>query len=72
MSEFIFIVPSDWTAISAEVVDRVGANQVNYWINLPNLGLLDDALRAEGAVPEGMNVVDAKYFNAEVLTVLIR
>lgn len=72
MSEFIFIVPSDWTPISNVVVDLVGASQVNLWIALPNMTSLNEALQAQGVVPEGMNVVDAKYFNGEVLTVLFR
>ena len=72
MSEFLFIIPSDWTIVSNEVVDLVSASSILLWISLPNMALLDEALRAAGVVPDGMNVVDAKYFNGEVLAVLIR
>ena len=72
MSEFLFVIPSDWTIISNEVVDLVTASSINSWISVNNMTLLSDALREAGVVPNGMNVTDAKYFNGEVLAVMIR
>jgi len=67
MSNFIFIIPDDWTPISQELIDTIGAVQIDNWVKMADFYSLGAALREAGG-PEYIR--DAVFFNAEILAVL--
>lgn len=67
MSNFIFVIPDDWTPISQEVIDTIGAGQIDNWVKMGDFYSLGVALREAGG-PEYIR--DAVFFNTEILAVL--
>jgi hypothetical protein len=68
MSDFLFIIPEGWVQIPEEVISQIGS-LVTDWVNMQNWTELSDALKVQGAIPQDMNVAEAKFFNGEVLVV---
>jgi hypothetical protein len=68
MSDFLFIIPSGWVQISEETISLIGS-RIGDWINMQNMTELSDELKVYGAIPQDMNVAEAKFFNGEVLAV---
>lgn len=67
MSEFMFIIPSDWTRISQELIDAVGGTSVVAgWVNTSDIVTLRNALREAGG-PEYIS--EAAFFDGEILVV---
>lgn len=66
MSDFLFVVPSGWTQISPEMIERIGANMIDGWVKSSDLSTLATALREAGG-PE--SVSEAVFFNSEILAV---
>lgn len=66
MSQFIFIIPEGWTRISQEIIDLLGAIQIDNWVKMADYYSLGQALREVGG-PESIS--EAVFFNAEVLAV---
>ena len=57
MSNFIFIIPDDWTPISQELIDTIGAVQIDNWVKMADFYSLGAALREAGGpdfIPGGM------------------
>ena len=66
MSQFLFVVPPDWTTISSEMIDLIGANQILNWVQNSDYGTLGIALREAGG-PQSIS--EAVFFNSEILAV---
>jgi hypothetical protein len=66
MSGFLFIIPSGWTQISQEMIDQIGANQIDSWVKMADYYSLGQALREIGG-PESIS--EAVFFNSEILAV---
>lgn len=66
MSQFLFIIPEGWTQISQELVDTIGALQIDNWVKMADFYTLGQALREAGG-PESIS--EAVFFNAEILAV---
>jgi hypothetical protein len=66
MSGFLFIIPSGWTQISQEMIDQIGAIQIDNWVKMGDFYSLGQALREIGG-PESIS--EAVFFNAEILAV---
>lgn len=66
MSNFIFIIPEGWTQISQELIDAIGAIQIDNWVKMADYYSLGQSLRENGG-PEYIS--EAVFFNAEILAV---
>jgi hypothetical protein len=66
VSDFLFILPSGWTQMSAECV---GGSIIGDWLAANDLTSLSDALKARGDIAEDSVLVEARLFNGEVLAV---
>lgn len=66
MSEFVFIIPAGWTQISQEIIDHIGAIQIDNWVKMADYFTLGTALREAGG-PESIS--EAVFFNSEILAV---
>lgn len=66
MSDFIFVIPTTWTQISQEMIDQIGAIQIDNWIKMADFTSLGNALGEVGG-PGQIN--EAIFFNAEILAV---
>lgn len=66
MSEFVFIIPAGWTQISQEIIDQIGAIQIDNWVKMADYFTLGTALREAGG-PESIS--EAVFFNSEILAV---
>lgn len=66
MSGFLFIIPEGWTQISQEMIDQIGAIQIDNWVKMADYYSLGQALREIGG-PESIS--EAVFFNAEILAV---
>ncbi len=66
MSNFLFIIPEGWTQISQELIDQIGAIQIDNWVKMSDYYSLGQALREAGG-PESIS--EAVFFNAEILAV---
>ncbi len=66
MSEFVFIIPTGWTQISQEIIDQIGAIQIDNWVKMADYFTLGTALREAGG-PESIS--EAVFFNSEILAV---
>lgn len=67
MSEFIFIIPPDWTRVSQELIDAVGGtNVVAGWVATSDIVTLRNALREAGG-PEFIS--EAAFFDGEILVI---
>ena len=38
MSNFLLVIPEGWTRISQEMIDQIGANQINDWVKMADYG----------------------------------
>ena len=68
MSDFLFIIPEGWQQIGEDVISQIGS-LVGDWVNMQNMTELSDALKVQGAIPQDMNVAEAKFFNGEILAI---
>lgn len=66
MSDFLFVVPSGWNQISQEMIDQIGAIQIDNWVKAGDTYSLGTALREAGG-PESIS--EAVFFNSEILAV---
>lgn len=66
MSSFLFIIPEGWTQISQELIDTIGAIQIDNWVKMADYYSLGRALREAGG-PESIS--EAVFFNTEILAV---
>lgn len=66
MSQFLFVIPEGWTQISQEMIEQIGANQIDAWVKMSDYYTLGQALREAGG-PESIS--EAVFFNAEILAV---
>lgn len=66
MSNFIFIIPDGWLTIPQEMIDQIGAIQIDNWVKMADYYSLGQALREIGG-PESIS--EAVFFNAEILAV---
>ncbi len=66
MGSFLFIIPEGWTQISQELIDTIGAIQIDNWVKMADYYSLGQALREAGG-PESIS--EAVFFNAEILAV---
>ncbi|TXG75889.1 hypothetical protein E6Q11_06140 [Candidatus Dojkabacteria bacterium] len=66
MSSFLFIIPEGWTQISQELIDTIGAIQIDNWVKMADYYSLGQALREAGG-PESIS--EAVFFNTEILAV---
>jgi hypothetical protein len=66
MSNLLLIVPEGWTRISQELIDLIGANQIDMWVKMADFYTLGQALREAGG-PEYIS--EAVFFNSEILVV---
>ncbi len=66
MSNFLFIIPDGWTQISQEIIEQIGAIQIDNWVKMSDYYSLGQALREAGG-PESIS--EAVFFNAEILAV---
>lgn len=68
MSEFLFVIPAGWTQISSIAVSEVGS-VIGDWLAVNDLNALTEALRVRGDIPSDAIIVEARFFNGEVLAV---
>lgn len=66
MSSFLSIIPEGWTQISQELIDVIGAIQIDNWVKMADYYSLGQALREAGG-PESIS--EAVFFNTEILAV---
>ena len=66
MGSFLFIIPEGWTQIPQELIDTIGAIQIDNWVKMADYYSLGQALREAGG-PESIS--EAVFFNAEILAV---
>lgn len=66
MSDFLFVIPEGWTQIPQEIIDQIGAIQIDGWVKSADYGSLCIALREAGG-PESIS--EAVFFNSEILAV---
>lgn len=66
MSNFLFVIPEGWTQISQEMIDQIGAIQIDNWVKMADYYSVGQALREIGG-PESIS--EAVFFNSEILAV---
>ena len=48
MGCFLFIIPEGWTKISQELIDTIGAIQIDNWVKMADYYSLGQVLREAG------------------------
>lgn len=68
MSEFIFVIPSGWQQVSAYAIGEIGS-RIGDFLTANDLTGLSDALKEYNEIGTDAILVEARFFNGEVLAI---
>jgi hypothetical protein len=68
MSQFMTIIPAEWTRVPDEVLNAMNSTYVLQWVRENNFGVLSEVMREHWAdAPDGIS--EAVMLNNEILVI---